>query len=616
MSAIRPDDKFLPLRNPGSKGWNAFDEPASIDDLELADVQNISYDDGYIRPRQGSTLLYGKPDGETGDPLQLIRAQTSDGLRYLIAVYGAHFYVRHPGTDEWIRINQTYAPTQTDKHYGYIDWNNGRGDDRLYVCNGVDDFARWDMCVGVVDGSGADVAATAASLTLEDGSRFPSGGGTLILKKKSDGTLFTEAYASRTGNVFTLTGTLSFDIEDGSPCVTDMIQKSGMEVGKHVSKHQQRLVAANYYGGETVAWFSVQGDPEDFTLASTIAGAFTQTIADGNGEITGVHDFGQFLVIEKEGSFHSLSLKIADDLGSKLAVVSPLVSGESVGPLGMPSTLKVMSSLYFPTRSNGFISIFPETSGDSSSVSTKPLSQKIDPFLRRSVELGYARGAAAANKAYWAVALKGSTQNTLVLAYDLLRNAWTKHFGWAAKDLLEIDSEVLYLDSGTGEVFQIENGEYNDNGNGYLSSATFKRFDYGEMGRPKNQDHIYVQGLMTSASEFYIDIHFNEDGVLGRQTFRINKDTPNLYRSSPLTDEQGNFVLGTPIMGMSGLQGIPDVSMFRCYLAIDVTKSFYNIQPRVYGTRAAFWGITGMAMNPQLLPITPQGFVVAPLLSE
>lgn len=608
----RPDDKFISLRNPGSKGWNAFDEPAAVDDLELVDAQNISYDDGFIRPREGSTLLYEKPTGETGDSLQLIKAQTSDGVRYVIAVYANHFYVRHP-SGEWIRINNAYVPTETTRYYGNTAWNNGRGDDRLYVCNGVDDFMRWDMCVGIVDGAHT---AGATTVTLEDGSRFPSGGGTLILKKASDGTFFTEAYTSRTGNVFTLTNTLDNNVDDGSVCATDMIQKGSMEVGKYLSKYQRRLVVANYYGGETVVWFSVQGDPEDFTLASTIAGAFTQTIADGNGEITGIHDFGQFLVIEKENSFHSLKLRIADDLGTKLAQVEPLSSGESIGPLSMMSTVKIMGSLYFPTRSNGFINIYPDASGDTASVSTKPLSQKIDPFLRKTIELSYSRGAASAHKAYWAVALNGATQNTLVLEYNVLRNTWTKHFGWAVKDILEIDNDVLYIDNSTGAVYKIENGEYNDNGNEYLSSASFKRFDYGEMGRPKSQDHIYVQGLMTPASQFFVDVFFNEDGVLGKQTYQIDINTTGLYFSQPITDEQGNFILGQPILGMASLAGIPGVRQFRCYLALDITKAFYNIQPRVYGTRTAFWGITGMAMNPQLLPITPQGFVVSPLLSE
>jgi len=603
------NDKFISLRNPGSKGWNAFDSPSSIDDLELVDAQNINYDNGFVSPREGSTLLYAKPTGETGDPLQLIKAQTSDGLEYLIAVYANHFYVYHEDNEEWIRINQTYVPVETTKHYGYVNWQNGRGDDRLYACNGVDDAFRWDICVGTVNG--AHVAG-GATVTLVDGSRFPSGGGTLILQTTGGGARFVEAYTSRTGNVFTLTNTLNSNVDTGTSVATDIIQKASMEIGKHLTKHQRRLVMANYYGGETVVWLSVQGSPEDFTIASTISGGVTQTIADGNGEITGVHDFGQFLVIEKQDSLHSMKFQIAADLGSKLAVLQPMISGESMGPLGNPSTAKTFNKLYYPTRSNGFLSLSPATSGDSVSVEVQPLSQKIDPYIHAALELGYARVAASNNKVYWSVARIGATQNTLVLEYDILRSAWTKHFGWAVKDLVEKDDEVLYLDSGSGEVYQINNSAYNDNGNEYMASASFKRFDYGEMGTPKSQGYVYLEGYMTTATEFFVDVFFNEDGILGKQTYRINKDTTGLYFSSPITDATGLFVLGLPILGMSSLAGIANLHTFRCYLAIDVSKSFYNLQPRVYGTRAAFWGITGMSMSPEIVSIVPQGFVVSP----
>lgn len=612
--AVRPDDHFLPLRNPGSKGWNTFDEPASIDDLELVDVQNMDYDNGFISPREGSTLLYDKPAGEAGDPLQLIKAQTSDGIEYVIAIYANHFYVRHPTNEEWIRINQTYVPVETTRYYGNVSWNNGRGDDRFYVCNGVDDVIRWDMCVGQVSGAHA---AGVASVTLIDGSRFPSAG-TLIFKTSGTGVLFTEAYTSRAGNVFTLTNTLNSDVDASSSVVTDMIQKGSMEVGRYLSKHQRRLVIANYYGGETVLWASVQGDPEDFSLAATIAGAFTQTIADGNGEITGIHDFGQFLVVEKEDSLHSIRIQVSADLGSKLLIVEPLLSGASMGPLGMPSTARALNHLYYPTKSNGFFDITPSISSSLTSsngvvsVAVNPLSRKINPFLDSEIELAYARTAAARNKLYWSVARTGATGNTLTLEYDILRNAWTKHFGWAIKDLVEVDDEILFLDASDGSVHQINNGEYNDDGNEYLASASFKRFDFGEIGRPKTQDLIYVQGYMTPASEFFFDVFFNEDGVLGKQTFRINKDTVGLSFSAPITDEMGAFVLGLPILGMASLEGIANLHVFRCYLGINITKAFFNIQPRVYGTRAAFWGLTAMAMNPQVLPITPQDFTVAP----
>jgi len=466
---------------------------------------------------------------------------------------------------------------------------------------------RWDICVNTAASAQASGLDT---LTVVDGSRFPATG-TLIISGASS--VFTEAYTSRSGNLFTLTNTLNQNVASGASVTLDMVQKASMEVGKHLSKHQRRLIVANYYGGETVVFGSVQADPENFALASTIAGAFTQTIADGNGEITGIHDFGQFLLIEKEDSLHSLKFQISADLGTKLTVVQPLVLGDSLGPLDVGATALVLNSLYYPTRSNGFVSMNPATSGDSVSTVPTLLSQDIDPYLK-TIDLSYARKGVSDNKIYWSVARKGATQNTIVLEYDLLRKKWSKYTGWAVKDFAEKGGEVLYLGLGDGAIYQINNDSFNDANNEFSSSASFKRMDYGEIGRTKSQSVVYLQGYMTVASNFYVDVFFNEDGVLFKQTYQINKDTTGLYFSSPITDATGAFILGNPILGMSSLEGIANLSVFRCYLGISMVKSFFNLQVRVYGSRAAFWGVTGMAMNPEINPTVPSGFLVAPIL--
>lgn len=610
--AIRPSDNFLPIRLPGMGGWDASTDSSSIADDALADAQNVSYDKGFISNREGSIVLYAKPSGESGDSLQLITARTSDGVEYVIAVYANHFYMYHETNSEWVRINQTYVPTETTLHYGYVSWNNGRGDDRLYVCNGVDDAARWDICVDTVSGAHS---AGATTVTLADGTRFPSGGGTLILKSTS-GSFFTEAYTSRTGNVFTLTNTLDNNVAAGSSATLDMIQKGSMEIGKHLAKNQRRLYMANYYGGETIVKYSVQNNPEDFSVAGTIAGGGTETIADGNGEITGMHDFGAFLVIEKEDSIHSFQFDIASDLGTKLAIIQPMTSGEHLGPLDSNSTVNVGGKLIYPTRTNGFIALTPVSSGNSVSVEVGQLSNKIDEYIDNSIELSYSRVASANHKIWWSVASTGATQNTVVLMYDVVAGKWARQIGWAVKDFTVKDNEVLYLDAGDGSIVQIENKTYNDNNNEYSTSMLFKSFDYGEIGRPKSQDVVFVSGFMTTASEFFIDVMFNEDGVLGKQTYRINKDTTGLYFSSSITDEMGAFILGEPILGMVSLRGIANLIMFRCYLSINKKNSFYSIQPRAYGTRAAFWGITAFAMNPEINPIIPTNFLVSPETEE
>ena len=270
MTIKQQDKNFLNIRTPGIKGWDSFNDSSTIDDMALADSQNLQYDEGFIRPREGKELLGAKPASETADPLQLMGVRTSDGVKYKIAIYGNKFYLWHPDNAEFIRINQTYVPTETTLRYGYAIWNNGRGDDRLYFCNGVDNFGRWDICVTRASGAQSSGAST---LIVDDNTRFPTSG-TLVIK--GDAGVFTEAYTSKTGTTqFNLTGTLSDDVSDDASVTVDIAEKAGMEVGKIVGKHQGRLFVMNYYGGETTGWYSVQTDPEDFTTGTTVPDAFT-----------------------------------------------------------------------------------------------------------------------------------------------------------------------------------------------------------------------------------------------------------------------------------------------------------------------------------------------------
>lgn len=88
---IREKESWPTVPAPAIGGWNNFLEPEQIEDNQTPDIQNTVYDGGFVSPRLGSTLFAAKPTGETADPLQLIETQTSDGVEYIIAVYGASF---------------------------------------------------------------------------------------------------------------------------------------------------------------------------------------------------------------------------------------------------------------------------------------------------------------------------------------------------------------------------------------------------------------------------------------------------------------------------------------------------------------------------------------------
>lgn len=602
----RENEQWKTTIAPGILGWNVFQEAENIQDNAAADVKNAIYSGGFLSPRPGSSLFASKPTGASGDPLQLIEANTSDGLEYILAVYGAEFYLRNPLTDTWVKLNQDYTPTETALYYGYINWNNGRGDDRLYACNGVDSFVRWDICVTTV---GADATTGDATVTLTDATRFPSTG-TLVIN--SDGNEHIEAYSSKAGNVITLTGTLSEDIVAGESVTIMMVEKASMEKGKVLGRHQSRLFSCNRYGAETSGYYSQTNNPENFTTGSGVTQASTFTIADGNGGITALHDFGKFLLIEKEDSLHSFEIIVADDLGSKLDKIQPLVSGTSVGPLAQQSTAKTLNTLYFPTRTEGILSLNPTASGDSASTGLQTISQGIQPYVTDTVSFDTSKVTVHKQTILWSVARSGSSQNTIVLMYDLLRGAWSRWEGWAITDWARANNKLYYLENGTGKIYECYTKSFHDNNNPYEVSVYTKRFNFGALAQPKVQSEIYVQGYMTPATELYVDVLFNEGGLNGKQTFKIHKDAEGLLYSEPLTNAQGQFILGQPALGYVTLMEIGDLSFFRCYLGVAISQGYFNTQLRIYSNKEAFWAVTGIGFNPELNLVIDPSMVLSP----
>lgn len=588
-------------------GWNSNDDPTIIADTEIAEAKNIVFDNGFLSPREGSSLEIEKPSGEAGDPLQLIIAKTSDGVEFFIAVYANHFYVYHDTNEEWIRINTTFVPTETTLRYGWVNWNNGRGDDRLYFCNGVDSVGRWDMVTASVSGN---QSAGATTLLLDDATRFPASG-TIVIKGSSGE--FIEAYTSKTNNTLNLTNTLNEAVSNEMSVSIEVAEKSGMEVGKILVKHQSRLIIANYYGGEIVYNASVQEDPENFTVADTIAGAYVQDLPDGNGEITASVSFGKFLLMCKEDSLHSLTQEVSEDLVAKLIVRDPILTGESIGPISQDSIVRIGNALYYPTNSNGFVYLYPTATGNAQSASYKAISSKINNYVTKSVNYNNCRSAVFDNKAIWAVALDDATENTILLIYDTIRNAWSRAENLSVQDF-GMKGNLLYYLGTDGNLYQLFNGNYYDTegetNNPYLVDVLLKRFDFGKLSQPKTEDLIYIQGYLTPATEFFVDVLFNEGGILDQQSFTININTPRLIVSEPLTDALGQLLPGALPMGWVILSEIGNLSFFRCYLGIKKGNGFFNLQLRIRSNKEAFWGITGIGFNPELSPVTPNYMVI------
>jgi len=586
------NDKFASIRKVGSDGWNIFSDSQDIKDTELSDVLNMVFDKGYPEPRRGSTLKWEKPDGETNDALCAFKAVTSDGLNYGIVVYGNNFYVRDETNDQWIQINQSYTPSVSyiDLMYGYINWNAGRGADALYACNGQEDFIKWPIAMGYV--TSATLAAS-TTLTLDDASYFPTTGGDLVIKE-ANLTAFTVSYTSRTGNVLTLSGTLGTDVGAGTGVTFQIDNVSAMAKGKVMARHQRRLFVANYPGGETALKYSVTEDPEDFTVGSTVTSGGALILSDGNGEITGLDDFGEYLAIEKQDSLHKFAFVINQDLSAKLDQILPIVTDNSVGPLQPWAKIKKNNILYFPTEKEGIFAISPDTTGAQTSTNTQVISMPIQPYVT-SLNFENTRVAAYEQKLHWSIA--SNTVNDYVLVYDVLRNVWTRFNNWNVKDWLPYNDELLFVSRTDGNVYQCYADNYIDNNSQYECFFYTKRWDMGDPAKPKTQALVFLQGYITSTTNLYVDVLFNEGGTLQTVTYKI--DGSGQYVSQPISEALAMSMLGLSMLGTGSVTDLDDIGIFRLYLNIPVKYGYYVLGLKFYtNAKASRFGVTGISHAP------------------
>lgn len=582
-------DKYASVRQLGIKGWNSFDDPQDIDDRALADALNVVYDKGYPTPRAGSFLKWPKPDGEADNLLNLFQVRASDGTNYAVAAYGVNFYLRDEENDQWIKLNRGYTPSVKEE-YGYANWNAGIGSDSFYACNGKESFVKWPIALGYL---AANQSSSDTSLTLADGTKFPASGGSIIVKERN-GDDFEVSYSSRTGNVLTLSAPLGHDVGAGSAVACEIDEAPSMEKGKIVAKFEGRLIVANGFGAESTLYGSEIGNPENFTPDTGIIDPFVEVITDGNGGIQGVDDFGEYLLVEKSDSSYKVAISINSDLDAKLITIVPVASDTSMGPINPQARIKKNNSLFYVTETEGIASLSPNQTGNSTQTGYSVISQPIQPFV---TSLNFSKSRIAAFKQKILFSCARETANDTILVWDILRSAWSRFDNWPVADWLTHNKELLFGSTQDGAIYQAFHESNTDNNNPYEISFSTKRYDMGDASKPKTMSTVFVQGYVSEATKFNIDVLFNEDGELHTQTYEIDGTKGYVKQPTPLA--LAMMMLGSPIMG-SGEPMFDKIGIFRVYLSIPARYGFYNIQLRAYSSQAAAnWGITGIGFNPE-----------------
>lgn len=604
------------LRKIGLSGWDFFNDPQDVDDRALTDVLNISYDRGYPRPRNGSVLKWSAPSGETNAPLALLGARTSDGINYAIAIYAPNFYLRDEVNNQWIKINQSYTPSSSyiSLMYSYINWNAGRAADSLYSCNGTESMIKWPVCLSYF--AGAQVAGD-GTITLTDGSYFPNSG-TLVIKNA--GVEFTKAYTARAGNVLTLTGTLGQDVAAGSAVCLEISEKAAMPKGKVMTRYQRRFFVANYVGGETAIKYSVTQTPEDFTTGTGADSGGALILSDGNGEITKMDSFGEYILVSKKDSLHRLNLVISGDLSAKLDQIIPVVGEIRMGPVNTWASVKKNNAIYYPTVTEGIYEINPDTTGTNTSVSVNIISQNIQKYVL-TLNFDNARTVSVFQKLFISCASVNSSGvassfNDVVLVYDFLRKVWTRYNNWNVKDWLVHNYKLYFISAADSNIYEADFNYKVDNDASYECFVKTKRYDMGNGTLPKSVSKIFVQGYISQVTNLYVDVMFNEGGSQNTTTYLISGT--GRYVTQQFNASLGLVLGGAQIMGTGQdiEDDIDELGIFRVYLDTPSRYGFYNVQLKFYTIQAgADWAITGLGFLQLLEQKAPGALSIGPLNS-
>lgn len=580
-------------------GLNTFDDPKDIADQESADLLNMIFDDGVIYPRQGTFLHRAKPIGETAQPFQILKATNSDGLDFMIVNYGVNFYLDDTVNNQFIKLNQAYTPPTAGLFYGYANWNKGLTDDRFYFCNGTDDVMKWIMSFNTLK-----VAALSAdtTITLNSSISFPASGNIIISNAGTDFVLAYSANNTSTG-VLTITGTIGQNVPIGSSVVTPIIDMSTtIPKGKILLTSQGRLFTMNSTAGENTINYSISGNPEDYTISvSPNSGGF-YVVYHGSGGIISADDFGQYLAIEKVDIILSFAFSYTSDNSSFIVTVTPIIAGDGIGPASNLTTLNYMNTLYYPTVQEGIISFSPATTGSQTSSALGVLSQKINNLVIDDIAFDNARTCGGNQKLFWACAIPvvgvPETFNNIILMYDLIRQAWTIWDNLNATDLKFINGVQYYLSANDGSVYQC-NVEYQDmigsNPLAYTSFFLTKRFNFEKVDRLERCAYVYLEGYITLNTKFYIDISFNENGSLGKQTYLIDGSNTTLVESS-FIGGMGVFMMGLPLFGgitLTLMQSASQPQFFRAYLELSQAYRPHNLQMKCYSLNVGSqWGVS------------------------
>jgi hypothetical protein len=327
--------------------------------------------------------------------------------------------------------------------------------------------------------------------------------------------------ASLAASITTYTDNIA-SAAQGSAAPTD----NGKPPDYEFIKNFQERVFCNDQQNPQYLWYSNLGEP--FTFAST---NFIK-IADGDGEkITGLAIQGNSLVVFKENSVWLIYMPTTDDTGW-----IRLRSNAKYGCGSHKSIVEYQKQLMYLGQQNRLVTGFyalvgDQTEPDATSLRSTAMygdakSDRIEPDIKllQDSYKQYCSGIAFDNKLWFSVTYgANNTTNNRVYQFDFVRRdksrkvgSWVPFTGMSFNDFTVYGGELYAgASTGTGFVYKLQDGSYNDNGSAIDSFYETKEMDGGANHRHFDKDFRQANFTVATLGDWNMRIHRRVDSEKG-----------------------------------------------------------------------------------------------------
>jgi hypothetical protein len=533
-------------------GLNNRYEPTIIADNEAQSCANVIFTGlGGVETRQGFTVLNtGLVNSNACDGL--FTAKYNNGNESLIAFFGSDAFVVSGTTFQTIPSAQgvftTGAVVDAEMYQNKMFFGHGS---TPYKYDGTDFTRHGVESPSLVADGNANVAAgnligdynykvSYVNSAVIEGD-VSTGSVTIVATAGGESILVTgiavpaqsfgidAKYLYRTDQNSGLSGTYRFiaSLAASITTYTDNIASSAAgdtaptDNGKppnyeFIVDHQER-VFVNDSQNPQYLWYSEIGNPYTFKSTSFIK------IADGDGEkITGLGVQGDSIIIFKESSIWALYMP--DTAASGWLRIK---TNSKYGCASNKSIVAYEDRLLFLGKSNGKISGFYSFQGLNTQpeaiatrVTTLYSESKSNKIESDVLAFDQSKSIDAAainfdNKIWMAVTSTNvSTENDKVYQFDFITRegptgdgSWVPFTGISANDFAIFDNKLYFATStGTGFVYQLEDGTYTDNGSAIDSFYMTKEWDGGKSDQFFDKDYRTAKFTVETLGSWNMDI--------------------------------------------------------------------------------------------------------------